>query len=274
MSSRGHKVIDTVVRFGWLLWLIASYAGCATSQEKPPPPPPVLATARAGTPVGGVNPVFIEVLAGGQSAASIGLAAGRSVAVAYREDICAEAQNQGGCVPALDLEDAGRMAGGLEKLAAALARDEGAASAVSRSVLLPSVEGVAAGWEAGSKIGGEGGAAVAMLVTTAGLITGVARGAYLTATPEARYLDQVAAHSLGSRVKWNWYAPQSGFVCFPAGKYRRIRIVFETGKSIATLWPEWPEGTEKTFDIQPLESKSPLPSSGSSLSPTGETLVQ
>jgi hypothetical protein len=200
-----------------------------------------------------VDAVFIEVLAAGQPAA-----------IAYREDICAEAQNHGGCVPALDLEEAGRMAGGLEKLAAALARDEGAATAVGRSVLVPSVEGTAAGFEAGSKIGGYGGAGVLMLGTAAGVITGVARGAYLTASPEARHLDQVAAHSIGSRVKWNWYAPQSGFVCFPAGKYRRIRIVFETGKSNATLWPEWPEGSEKTFDIQPLESKSPLPSSGSS----------
>ena len=103
---------------------------------------------------------------------------------------------------ALGLEEAGQRAGGMDKLAAAVAHDESALTAVGRSVLTPSVVGTVAGAQAGSQVGGQGGAGLLMLGTAAGVTAGLARGTYVAASPEARYLDQVSLNSLGSRTKW------------------------------------------------------------------------
>ena len=243
---RANGYTDLAVRFAWVLFLTVGCTGCATSQQKPPPPP-VLATATVVPPVGGVTPVFIEVLVAGQSSA-----------IAYREDICAFDQN-GKCEPALDLEEAARMAGGADKLATAL-NEESAAGAVGRSVLVSSVGGMVAGGQLGSQMSDPNAQAGAvMLGTAAGLVTGLARGAYVATSPEARYLDQVAVKSLASRTKWYWSANiGAGFVYFSNDKYSRIRVTANSEKPPPTiLLLEWPVGTEKTFDIQPLGSQSP-----------------
>ena len=237
-------------RLAWLFILVAICSGCAvtTGAQQAPPTPPVLATAYAVPQVGEVTPVFIEVVA----PPPLGVAA-------HREDICALDQD-GKCRPALDLEEAGRMAGGTDKLAAALAHDESAAGAVGRSMLSVSGQGLVASWAAGSKIGDHAGAGVIVLGTAATLTTALARGSYLAASPEARALDQVAAYSLASRENWNWYPNhRSGFVYFPSGKHQRIQVIAEAGQSRVTLWLEWPEGSAKTFDIQPGASE---PTSG------------
>ena len=248
MSVSGHSAIGTAARSVWLLWSIATCAGCAAQQK--PPPPPVLAAATAIPGVGDVLPVYIEVAQAQGAAATV-----------YREDICAVVENDDKCVPALDLEDAGRMAGGMDKLAAALA-DENAGVAIGRSVLVPSVAGMAAGLKFGSEMG-QGGAGVFMLGTAAGVATGIARGTYLAASSEARHLDQVASHSLGSRVKWNWYVPASGFVCFPAGKYSRIQIEAITNNSAVSLSLQWPASSQKSFDVQYLQPQTSELSPGS-----------
>ena len=168
------------------------------------------------------------------------------------------------------------MAGGTDKLAAALAHDESAAGAVGRSMLSVSGQGMVASWVAGSKIGDHAGAGVFVLGTAATLTTALARGSYLAASPEARALDQVAAYSLASRENWNWYPNhQKGFVYFPSGKYRRIQVVAEAQGSRTPLWLEWPEGSAKTFDIQPAApepiSGEATPVSPSTTAPTAGT---
>lgn len=233
-----------------LLCLIVTFAGCALS-GKPGPPPPILVAAYAAPPVGKVTPIFIEVV----SPPAV-------PGVAHREDVCAF-EPGGNCIRALDLEEAGRMAGGAEKLAAALTQDESAAGAIGRSVLSVSGQGLIASHEMASGLSDANLAAgVLMLGTAASLTVGIARGAYLTANPEARLLDEIAAYSLGSRVNLNWYPNHArGFVYFPTAEYSRIRVIVDTTKRKMPLWLEWPRGSEKTFDIRSTEPRAAAPES-------------
>jgi len=170
MIHRTSSVISLLV----IVSLIAICSGCSISVSAPPASnilktAPVLAAASAAQPVGEVIPVFIEVAG-----------AGPFSAVAHREEICA-IDDIGNCVPALDVAEAERLAGGADKLAAAVSGDESAAGAVGRTVASPTGAGAVAGLVFGSYLGPYGTLAGLLAGTAVGATTGVARGAYLAA---------------------------------------------------------------------------------------------
>jgi len=229
-------------RFFSLILPATLFCGCSTVESGPPPTPPILVSAAVAPPVGGVLPLFLEIAGEGQSIPAV-----------YREDVFAIDQN-GKPVAALAIEEAGELAGGMETLASAVTHDESAVAAVARSVLQPTVVGSIESWKAGMQMGGEGGAGIFMLGSAASTATGLARGTYVAASSEARYLDQVDNCSLGSRTKWYWHNnTQKGFVYFPDGKYVRIRLMAQNERSMVELSFGWPEPGERAFDMQPAQ---------------------
>jgi hypothetical protein len=255
MPNGGHNLEVNAAGSVRILSLIASCvavcAGCATVQ-RPAPPPPILASAFVAPPIGGVIPVLIEVA--GPPSFPVN---------AHREGVCAVNQDAN-CTPALDPEEAGQRAGGTDKLASVLARDESAAAAVGRSMLSVLGPGLAASFETASRLGGAaggaGGGGALLLGTAATTATALARGSYLTASPEARHLDQIASYSLASRDNWNWYPNhRKGFVYFPSGIYCRIGITAETTKSPVTVWLDWPGASQMIFDVMELPAGPSTP---------------
>ena len=215
--------------------LLSSFAllftGCASVSEPPLAPPPgtlIVASASVTPAVGGVIPVYIEM-------------AGE---ITHAEDICAVDQS-GNCVSTLNPDEAARTAGGVGELAAAIS-PESAAGTVGRNVLGPTVAGTLVGAVTGSNLIGPASGAAVILGSGAGLVAGLARGASLASSPEARALDQIAIYSLGSRVGETARGSNKGFVYFPSGSYQRIRIAAEVGAYHTDVWLDWPEGGRKT----------------------------
>lgn len=188
--------------------------------------PPAIPTLVAAFTIGKVIPVFIEV-AGEEAHGE----------TATLESVCAS-NNKGDCVGALDPEQAAEAAGGADKLVNSLV-DENAAYVVGRSIV--SVCGQTAEWlfsgmssGVGSAGMGPGAGVLPAAVLAGGVAFGLARGAYLAANPQARLRDQLDALSFpSSEHPGRYHNRQKGFVYFPVGVYREIKV--------GTLWLEWPQ---------------------------------
>jgi len=198
---------------------------------------PAMWGALPAPPVGQVIPVYIEVVGAGSEA---------GIYATYREDISA-LDTGGNYVETLDFNEAAEMAGGIDQLAEAVARDESAIDAIGRSFLEPTAKGVAGGLKLGQGADFYGLLGSLAAGTAAGMGSGVARGTYVAAVPHARAMDQVELYSLGSRSTWYWHnEPGKGFVYFPKRDYVGLRIAVEKGETVDFQSIPSPRRSEQT----------------------------